>query len=129
MRRHLLVAASIMAVAGAGGATAWVLLPEDLDPRPPSGLGAEADHVIALIAGHFHYLAVPDETLFAFMGRHLEFRRPMPDSRKARSELYVRFLMSTDFFINDEDAARPLHFLAYYDPYRTPCFNPLVRRG
>ena len=36
--------------------------------------------------------------------------------------------MSTDFFQNGQDQARALAFVAYYDPYLTPCYNPLVSR-
>lgn len=34
------------------------------------------------------------------------------------------FLMSTDFFWNGADEARPVTYLGLYDPYSRPCSNP-----
>lgn len=36
------------------------------------------------------------------------------------------FLMSSDFFQNGADTARPVSFLAYADPYTASCSNPIV---
>lgn len=35
------------------------------------------------------------------------------------------FLRSTDFFPNGADESRPVRFVALYEPYASPCFNPL----
>ena len=34
------------------------------------------------------------------------------------------FLASTDFFQTGADESRPLRYVAYFDPYRSPCYNP-----
>ena len=37
-----------------------------------------------------------------------------------------RFLLSTDFFQHGGDESRALRYVAYFDPYRSPCYNPLA---
>ena len=37
-----------------------------------------------------------------------------------------RFLLSTDFFRHGGDESRALRYVAYFDPYRSPCANPLA---
>ena len=39
----------------------------------------------------------------------------------------MNYLSSTDFFINDADESRPVRFVALYDPYVSPCYNPFRR--
>ncbi len=69
-------------------------------------------------------LDLPDETLAAFVlddeehdGRFTKDRASQPHCQ--------RFLLSTDLFPSG-DASRPLRYVAYYDPYVTPCRNPLA---
>lgn len=35
-----------------------------------------------------------------------------------------RFLLSTDFFLDNADETQPVTYLSYYDPHRSPCQNP-----
>jgi hypothetical protein len=46
---------------------------------------------------------------------------PLPD------EIYMNYLSSTDFFANGADESRPVRFIALYDPYVSPCYNPFRR--
>ena len=39
------------------------------------------------------------------------------------------FLLSTDFFQNGMREDRPLQYVTFYFPYKSPCYNPLVRRS
>lgn len=51
--------------------------------------------------------------------------RPLPGL-----DLRSRFLLSSDLFRRrDGDSARAVGYAAFYDPYVTPCANPLPRRG
>lgn len=51
--------------------------------------------------------------------------RPLPGL-----DLRSRFLLSSDLFRRTgEDSDRPVRYAAFYDPYVTPCANPLPRRG
>lgn len=40
-----------------------------------------------------------------------------------------RFLLSTDFFLQGADPARPVRYLALSDPYVTPCLQPFPSPG
>lgn len=44
--------------------------------------------------------------------------RPLPD------DVCTRYLASTDFFLHGADEARNVRFVAFYDPYVSPCYNP-----
>ena len=39
------------------------------------------------------------------------------------------FLLSTNFFQSGQPAAGPIRFVAFYHPYVSPCYNPLVQAG
>ena len=41
-------------------------------------------------------------------------------------ELASRFLLSSDFFPHQEDPKRPVRFVALYDLFVNPCYNPLT---
>ena len=44
-----------------------------------------------------------------------------------RSQLAMRFLLSTDFFHFDADQSRTIRYSRLADPYVNPCYNPLAR--
>jgi hypothetical protein len=41
--------------------------------------------------------------------------------------LFSKFLLSTDYYRNGADPKKPVHYVAFFDPYVTPCWNPFVR--
>ena len=57
-----------------------------------------------------------------------EYVRWYPPGTKptAGPNLVARYLLSTDFFPGGADESRPLEFVEFYDPYVSPCYNPLV---
>ncbi len=57
-----------------------------------------------------------------------EYVRHFPPGTKpgAGPNLVARYLLSTDFFPNGADESRPLDYVEFYDPYISPCYNPLV---
>lgn len=74
------------------------------------------------IREHFAYLSIDDQVIDAFskdLGRHQGRWNPETSPRP-----YTRFLASTDFFQNGADEARPLRYVAFYDPYVSSCYNP-----
>ena len=99
--------------------------------RPPKAPDLQRGDAIqamaAALVAYFADLQLPAETLTAFLDAHVGHGRGMPPEGSGRTHFFLRFLMSTDFFPNDERTDRPLGFLAYYDPYLTPCYNPLQR--
>ncbi|MBW2293445.1 MAG: hypothetical protein JRG89_02590 [Deltaproteobacteria bacterium] len=76
------------------------------------------------IRKHFAYLSIDDQLIETFardLSRHQGRWNPDTSPRP-----YTRFLASTDFFQNGADEARPLRYVAFYDPYVTPCYNPFA---
>ncbi|HET6418362.1 MAG TPA: hypothetical protein VFG22_18845 [Polyangiales bacterium] len=89
--------------------------------------------IVRKLIDHFDYLDIDPAGVSRFVDtfeRHqypirrnplkLLFR-PLPD------EIYMNYLSSTDFFINGADESRPVRFVALYDPYVSPCYNPFRR--
>jgi hypothetical protein len=57
-----------------------------------------------------------------------DFLNPAEEETMRFEERVVsRFLLSTDFFWNNSDETRPVRYLAYNNPYRTGCANPLAQ--
>ena len=94
---------------------------------PELGRGEETQEVAHDLVTYFSDLDLPLETLRAFFDAHRGHGRKLPNTPSDTSRFYLRFLMSTDFFQHNERTDRPLGFVAYYDPYLTPCHNPLQR--
>ncbi|NJN63704.1 MAG: hypothetical protein HC882_01700 [Acidobacteria bacterium] len=44
-------------------------------------------------------------------------------------DLVTTFLMSTDYFTEPGGDRRSLRFLVLFDPYASPCYNPLADRS
>ena len=47
--------------------------------------------------------------------------------RETEQKIVTQFLMSSDFFQNNADETRTIHYLGFYDPYTRPCANPFPR--
>jgi len=120
-------------VVAAGGAGAWSLLTRgDLGPAPPAAVTAPApppgrtfaveyeafrDHILAALP----FLTLPRETVDAFLAALTQAKR-----KPRKPDQTVRlFLLSTDFFANGADESRPLAYAQLYDPYRSPCYDPM----
>lgn len=83
------------------------------------------------IANHlrdaFPYLRIPARDLEEFSQAYLgAYGRP---SAGQWGHIEQTFLLSTDFFPNGADEARPVRFLRIYHPYVSLCFNPLADAG
>jgi hypothetical protein len=140
-RRRLLWLLAGLAGVVSGG-VAWLRRqrpPGDAASRGARASGAErpAEPVrspgnaalIAQLRGHFDYLEIDDAALSRFADDHQRHRGRFVPGAQLPPKDRVRFLMSTDFFQNGADESRRLHYVMYYDPYVSPCYNPLVRRA
>lgn len=90
--------------------------------------------IVRKLNAHFDYLDIDPAGVRRFVDTFEQYRYPirrnplkllfgpLPD------EIHMNYLSSTDFFINDADESRPVRFVALYDPYVSPCFNPFRRR-
>jgi hypothetical protein len=105
-----------------------------------------------LILERLPYLKLAPGTLDAFVKDIAEYERPSGNQRFAtlfglhlahgltrlmgagfrqkldyyETQLVTLFLMSTDFFPNGEDIAKPVQYLALADPYVAACSNPIA---
>ncbi len=43
---------------------------------------------------------------------------------KVNRSMAQRFILSTDFIQNGTDPSKTVRWVAYYDPYSSPCYNP-----
>ena len=90
--------------------------------------------IVRKLTAHFDYLDIDPAGARRFVEVFEKYRYPirrnplkllfgpLPD------EIYTNYLSSTDFFINDADQSRRVRFVALYDPYVSPCYNPFRRR-
>lgn len=89
---------------------------------------ATADPSAALLAElmrHFDYLQFADEAPERYARLYVA-RYGVPDlgRERTRAQIHLQFLSSTDFFQHGADQKRAVRFVALYDPYVTPCYNP-----
>lgn len=62
-----------------------------------------------------------------FVKAHYNIPFPLPYAFKYghfRSIIVGTYLLSTDFFLNKMDVSKPVTYIAYYNPYKRPCYNP-----
>jgi hypothetical protein len=126
----LLTAAGAAAASGAAGVFAWVsrryqgatAKAEQLHRRVIRAIYAEQPLAQA-IARHYDYLELEPGAAERFARDHEAWRegggRPEPID-----QVFIRFLLSTDFFLHSGAVARPVRYLHFYDPYLAPCANP-----
>jgi hypothetical protein len=79
------------------------------------------------IARHFPYLDLDPAGLSAFVAEWERQQGPLRRSRALPPQIYTRFLLSSDFFQNGASEQRTVKYVAFYDPYRSVCSNPLAR--
>lgn len=95
--------------------------PADADPPPRTPMEGAA--LAAAIREYYDYLDLDPSGVQAFVTAYDAARaRRMVNGTLA--DALPRYLLSTDFFLNGEDEARPLTYLAFYHPRTTPCFRP-----
>ena len=132
-RRAVLAGGAVLAAAGAVG---WGLSPST--PSPPRRPRRSAARVLntelpdAKRWSAFRHATrrrlAPiqlEEALFdAFVAAHRAAGRALPETFGDLQDLQDTLLLSTDFFHEGADLARPPRFVAYFDPYISPCWSP-----
>ena len=123
-RRAFLI---LVGALGAGAVVAVAFLLRAIRKFPaPRAQETELESAMApperRILEHFSYLRLEGDAVRRF----LRDNDHQHGSTAASDEFYHRFLLSTDFFQNGADEGRTIHYAAFFDPYATPCYNPLV---
>ena len=101
----------------------------------------QANEIVGFIRGNFEYLKldVSDEDIEGFYKEYREWYKPVVRDHWQRvikrrgPEVFVEdmddvatvFLMSTDFFINGADEAKPVRYVRLYAPYKNSCWDPV----
>lgn len=84
--------------------------------------------IASALREEFAYLEIDPELFERFAADYLrDRRRTWRPGRPLSQRDRMRFLLSTDFFQHGADERRPLRYVAYYQPYATPCYNPLAQ--
>jgi hypothetical protein len=113
------------AVAGLAAGLTYLLKDrgEIVEIEPPEPMSETGEKLAALVRERLDMLDIPDATIAKWVNRYEEHVKPWSKNKVSRKDLQ-NFLLSTDFF-PDADEARPLRYVAYYDPYISVCYNPL----
>ncbi len=116
---------AVIAVAVVAAAVAlWRLGGQRRRPEQPAAKSS-TDRLAALVTENFDYLTIEDGSALAFARAFEKQYGPYRDDLPADA-VYGKFLLSTNFPQNGFDQAKPVRFLALYDPYASPCWNPLA---
>jgi hypothetical protein len=129
--RRSLLGAGLLLTAGGAGAWHQLRASPDLAPPPesPSTPLAPSPETARTFEPHYEamraellaalpFLVLPRETVDAFLASLTALKRKPKDGVRL-------FLLSTDFFAHGADESRPLGYAQLYDPYRSPCYNPM----
>jgi len=121
-RRAFLVIAGAALGASAIG-LGWLRLAAGARPRR-IGLGGAA----VLLLAHFDYLALEPGACATYVA-DLEARKGrLRPWQRLPDDFFTRFLLSTDYFARgSREAAAPVRYVAFYDPYERPCASPFAR--
>jgi len=125
-RMFLRVVASCAATVAAG----WLLWRDSFT----SFLGRGTARLVALVLSpeqrlraHFSYLDLDPEGVRQFIADYSRYRQPLGRRTRVPPDFYTQYLLSTDFFRNRADESRRVRYVAFSDPYVSPCRNPLAR--
>lgn len=119
--RRVFVTSLLGAAALTAGATAW------------RWNSLRREWIVRKLSAHFDYLNIEPAGVRRFVDTFEQYRYPIRRNPlkllfgSLPDEIYMNYLSSTDFFMNGADESRPVRFVALYDPYVSPCFNPFRR--
>lgn len=120
-RRRFLLGAAL-----AGAALVMMGWPKDRG-RLLSYLSAATNRIwppAARLRYHFSYLTFEPGAIEQYVRDVEQHVGPI---NIAWREFHTRLLLSTDFFLNDEDETRVIRYVTFYDPSLTLCSNPFAR--
>jgi hypothetical protein len=79
------------------------------------------------IKRHFSDLTIDEAGLRRFLKDFEKHVGPVKlTSPGAHRVLYSQFLLSSDYYRNGADPKRTVNYVAYFDPYVSPCWNPFA---
>ncbi len=95
------------------------------NPADPGEIAGDAAAIAERIRQAFPYLELDADGLAAFARDLVAYR----DAGELRTSpgLGERFLLSSSFFDDGADEAKVVEYVAFHDPYLTPCSNRLAR--
>ena len=78
---------------------------------------------------HYHYLTIDLEGLRRFLADYqAAYGSLVTDAGEPQESLpFLKFLASSDFFLNGKNESKPVRYLLIRDPYLNPCFYPFPR--
>jgi hypothetical protein len=79
------------------------------------------------LRAHFPYLQLEPDGVRQYLADYRRHRQPLSGRSPLPEDFYTQYLLSTDFFRWGADESRPVHYVAFADPYVSPCRNPLAR--
>jgi hypothetical protein len=80
------------------------------------------------IRKHFGDLTIDEEGLERFVHDfEMYVGRVTFYSVTTNGRLFSTFLLSTDYYRNGADPKKLVRYVAFYDPYVSPCWNPFIR--
>ncbi len=127
-RRRWLLLSGVLA--GVSSLAVWLLSRPGSDRRLPETSEAEHDRRLDTtlrreLLDEVGYLKIDSDGLDSYLQAYAAFIRKEPQKDR-KEDIVRRFLLSFDFFQNGGDEARLLHFVAFYHPYSTPCYQPIA---
>jgi hypothetical protein len=119
-----------MASCGAGFAAGWLIWRESLTWIFSRG----SERIVALaltpeqrLYAHFRYLQLDPEGVRQYLADYALHQQPLSRYSRLPEDFFTQYLLSTDFFRWGADESRQLHYVAFADPYVSPCGNILAR--
>lgn len=80
------------------------------------------------IRKHFADLTIDEAGLQRFVRDYEKHFGPLNFySVRTNGRLFSTFLLSSDYYRNGADPEKVVHYVAFYDPYVSPCWNPFIR--
>ena len=131
-RRFFIFSAATFSIVGSGGAYWWgrrnsnVSLTETGNDAEPAKAKAR---FIQAIQEKLNYLELDRTALTQYQIEIEKIFGRIPELRKNETaETFAsHFLLCTNFFIDGEDTSKKIRFVTFYDPYISPCFNPVMQ--
>jgi len=78
------------------------------------------------LRSHFSYLTLDNGGVEQYFSDYQRVRGGLPRHALLPSDVYTRYLLSTDFFRHRADESQVVRYVGFYDPDNTPCGNPLA---
>jgi hypothetical protein len=121
-RRFLQILAWCVAPLAAG----WLAWRNSLFDRGTARLLAIVLTPQQRLRAHFRYLDLDSGGVDQYFADYQRFQGKLSRRSPLPAEVFTHYLLSTDFFRYGADETRRVRYVGFYDPYTTPCNNPLA---